>query len=266
MTIDSGITSAAMISGFAFGPSGQLWCTTAWTPGGVFASPDAASPWSRIGNTSIDTAYCLLRTPSGDLYHGSEGQGVWRLPAGSSVWQNMGLSVSQQFSLAADSQGRVLVGNDGHTSGVHRSAGAGAPFVPLSSFPSQYGYSIVVTPQDHIYVATRDAGVQRSLDEGQTWQAVNSGIPCLASYWLTLGPDGHLYAGSAGFGVFRSAARILPCPGNFDGNGAVAIPDIFAMLAAWFAADPGTDFNAAAPGPDIGDIFAFLAIWFSPCT
>jgi hypothetical protein len=54
------------------------------------------------------------------------------------------------------------------------------------------------------------------------------------------------------------------CPADFDNSGAVAVPDIFAFLAAWFAQGQGADFdnNGIIAVPDI---FAFLAAWFAGC-
>ncbi len=54
------------------------------------------------------------------------------------------------------------------------------------------------------------------------------------------------------------------CPADFDSNGIVAVPDIFAFLSAWFAQGPGADFdnNGTIAVPDI---FAFLSAWFAGC-
>lgn len=54
------------------------------------------------------------------------------------------------------------------------------------------------------------------------------------------------------------------CPGDFDQDGTVAVPDIFTFLAAWFALDASADINGSG-GVDVTDIFAFLALWFAPC-
>ncbi|MBX3404140.1 MAG: hypothetical protein KF699_12080 [Phycisphaeraceae bacterium] len=55
-----------------------------------------------------------------------------------------------------------------------------------------------------------------------------------------------------------------PCPADFDGDGVVGVPDIFAFLAAWFAYEPRADFdnNGVLAVPDI---FAFLSAWFAGC-
>jgi hypothetical protein len=68
------------------------------------------------------------------------------------------------------------------------------------------------------------------------------------------------------WGLIINGGAVQPCcPADFDGDGVASIGDIFAMLSAWFAMDPRTDFNTAVPGQDIGDIFAYLAIWFQGC-
>jgi len=55
-----------------------------------------------------------------------------------------------------------------------------------------------------------------------------------------------------------------PCRADFDNSGTVAVPDIFAFLAAWFAQGPGADFDGNGTVA-VPDIFAFLAAWFAGC-
>lgn len=54
------------------------------------------------------------------------------------------------------------------------------------------------------------------------------------------------------------------CAADFDDNGQVAVPDIFAFLAAWFAGSPSANFDAI-PEITVPDIFAFLSLWFAGC-
>jgi hypothetical protein len=56
------------------------------------------------------------------------------------------------------------------------------------------------------------------------------------------------------------------CPADFDGNGAVTVPDIFAFLSAWFAGNPVADFDRSGSAPNVPDIFAFLSAWFAGCS
>ncbi len=58
-----------------------------------------------------------------------------------------------------------------------------------------------------------------------------------------------------------------PCVADWDGDGAVGVPDLFAFLSSWFAEDPdAVNFGGTAGVPAI---FAFLTAWFAhgtgPC-
>jgi probable HAF family extracellular repeat protein len=55
-----------------------------------------------------------------------------------------------------------------------------------------------------------------------------------------------------------------PCSADFDQSGTVAVPDIFAFLATWFAGDARADFDGVN-GIAVPDIFAFLSAWFAGC-
>ncbi len=54
------------------------------------------------------------------------------------------------------------------------------------------------------------------------------------------------------------------CAADFDGNGTVQVPDIFAFLSAWFAQLPSADFDHNG-SIQVPDIFAFLSAWFAGC-
>lgn len=52
------------------------------------------------------------------------------------------------------------------------------------------------------------------------------------------------------------------CAADFDGDGTVAVPDIFEFLTAWFGLDPRTDFDESG-SVNVPDIFTFLTLWFA---
>ncbi len=54
------------------------------------------------------------------------------------------------------------------------------------------------------------------------------------------------------------------CPADFNRDGTLDVPDVFAFLAAWFAEDPASDLDGQ-PGIQVSDIFAFLSVWFAGC-
>jgi probable HAF family extracellular repeat protein len=70
-------------------------------------------------------------------------------------------------------------------------------------------------------------------------------------------PDGHPEA----WIVYLSH---VPCPADFNGDGSLAVSDIFAFLNAWFADDHRADFNRANC-LTVQDIFDFLNAWFAGC-
>ncbi len=74
-----------------------------------------------------------------------------------------------------------------------------------------------------------------------------------------LGPVGEWSAEIDAVAIVRPSGH----PADFDGNGVVGVPDIFAFLSAWFAADPRADIDGI-PGVSVPDIFAFLSLWFAP--
>lgn len=70
--------------------------------------------------------------------------------------------------------------------------------------------------------------------------------------------------GVDGLGAPR-ALLLLPCDADFDRDGNVDVPDIFAMLNAWFMGDltADTDRNGMV---STTDVFAFLNAWFAGCS
>lgn len=73
-----------------------------------------------------------------------------------------------------------------------------------------------------------------------------------------LGPVGEWSAEIDAVAVARPTRHAA----DFDGNGTVGVPDIFAYLAAWFAGETRADVDGV-PGIAVPDIFAYLSIWFS---
>ncbi len=54
------------------------------------------------------------------------------------------------------------------------------------------------------------------------------------------------------------------CRCDWDHNGSLGVPDIFAFLSSWFSMDPAADFDGQN-GIGVPDIFAFLSCWFAQC-
>ncbi len=104
-----------------------------------------------------------------------------------------------------------------------------------------------------------------------TWQEFTAnawyripGLPVPFGDQAHLAPAGYLAWGNA---VAEAVTRACDCGRSidFDRNGRREVPDIFAFLSAWFAADPSANFDGQGDAPSVPDIFAFLASWFAGC-
>ncbi len=255
-SIVGGNLGAAMISGFDFPAHNHVSCTAAWAPGGIWKSTNNGDVFTHVAPAQAIPAYCLVRTPNDDLYFGTEGQGVWRVPGDGSASVNMGLSASQQLAITADAQGRVYVGSDRNLSALWRSQGGGQPF-EATALPGTECFAVIALPDGTLYAGTRAFGIHRSFDHGDTWQQVNSGINTNSCFSLALGPDGHLYAGVPG-GVFRSTAPVV-CVADLTGDHVVDGADLGVLLGQWNG--PGSadlDHDGVVTGADLGQL---LGAW-----
>ncbi len=86
---------------------------------------------------------------------------------------------------------------------------------------------------------------------------------------VTFADDGVLFdcivTNDCGSVTSDTATLTVICRADYDGNQAVAVPDIFAFLAVWFTgAYPASDFNDDQ-AVNVQDIFAFLSAWFAGC-
>ena len=65
--------------------------------------------------------------------------------------------------------------------------------------------------------------------------------------------------------VGQALVRVrVGCTADFDRDGNVGVPDIFAYLSAWFAGSASADIDGVG-GVGVPDIFAFLSLWFAAC-
>lgn len=123
-----------------------------------------------------------------------------------------------------------------------------------------------VAPAGNAYFAVRAAGPQSIAGTVGILESMAAGPSGL---WATsaLNPPGYLIFEQQGFstrnGVF--AYRIVTgCGSDYDGDGAVAVADIFTFLNAWFVGEAGADFDGV-DGVAVADIFGFLNQWFGGC-
>ncbi len=89
------------------------------------------------------------------------------------------------------------------------------------------------------------------------------GVICVITTSADCGTQGGAYGGP-GTPCNDAGNNTQPCcRADFDLNGAVEVPDIFAFLSAWFAGSATADFDGGGIG--VPDIFGFLSAWFAGC-
>lgn len=113
---------------------------------------------------------------------------------------------------------------------------------------------------DHVYFDRDLSNFENGIGEGKTTQQMTTVQSTYVGWdfmntWLFQ---------TGQYPELRVLADENSCPADFDGDGTLGVPDIFAFLSAWFAQDPAADFdnNGIIAVPDI---FAFLSAWFAGC-
>ncbi len=203
---------------------------------GVFKSPDGGDSWQNVstGWAGPNVNVQAVGIGAGDHFFAVTTQSIYRCTDGSVNWQRTGLgeaagdikclAVSPNYGV----DGMLMVGTHyvsgiGTTGGIWVSVNRGVSWQPAKEGLARYPYVnvIVFSPSfasDHTLFAGlshpgRAGGVFKSMDGGGTWRAVNNGI----EFDPEVGPDVQalavspnyatdqtVYAGTDGFGVFRS--------------------------------------------------------------
>lgn len=147
-------------------------------PGGTYKSTDGGSSWTEqnfgmANTTPLDPyrqgGYQIVGSPQANvLYLGLHGKGIYRSrDSAGTWWQANGVN------------------------GTLRDK----PITAVVVDGANLGTVVVAT----------ERGVYRSTNSGQNWEPLNAGLDTLDIRSLTLAGDGTLYAGTAGYGVFRLA-------------------------------------------------------------
>ena len=196
------------------------------------------------------------RNPIGRVGH--------QLPTGAVVVGNNNITESDEHAFRWTlSGGMVDLGTlPGDVSSDARGVNGDGSVVVGYSYPSAYS--------DDGYHAFRWTAAQGTVD-------LNTYLPALGidltGWTLTeargVSDDGLTIAGNGlnTDGLPEAWVVYLPgtlCPADFNGDGAITVPDIFAFLSAWFAGNHAADFNRRNC-VTVQDIFDFLSAWFSGC-
>jgi hypothetical protein len=181
-------------------------------------SADGGRSWVEIGGgfpRSSVSQFLFDPSQPGVIYVASD-TGVFKSVNEGATWTAFatGLSSLLVRSLAID-QGRPLTLYAGTDAGLFQS-GDGALSWSATGFTNSVGW-VLVNPRNsrNLFVANSTMGVFESLDGGQTWAALNRGLPDLGVQALAIDSDGtSLHAATLTGGVFdyslAHSPRVLP--------------------------------------------------------
>ncbi len=155
--------------------------------------------------------------------------------------------------------GLAVAVNRTNTGGVTGTSVASAA-TATSGFEIRVPYGDIGLPDRPASRACARIGVCVALvrADGTVSNQLLPGLPATSTTNLGAAPNLSLVAGA------QWAQVRLPSIGDFNGDGAVSVQDIFDGLNAWFAGDLAADFNVSG-ALETQDVFDFLNAWFAGC-
>jgi hypothetical protein len=228
----SEIWTASNTNALAVNERGTVFIgTTGFGPQGLYRSEDGGASWIATTLTANPLSSGSIRSRS--LAVGEDGfviaayqdqdsrrDGVYRSDDDGETWLQLDLPPFIPSSLAIARTGttfglgrRVDRQELGET--LFLSPDAGSSWFSTSLTLEQTASPLITTtPRQQVFVAAGFNGIFRSVDDGETWESVNEGLPVSSQGNLQTGvsqvllaPDGFLYA-NASDGLYRSTGRV----------------------------------------------------------
>jgi len=185
----------------AAGSSGGLF---AGGSGGLQRSMDGGATWGQleIGFPQLVVIQTMISLERGVLLMGTLGMGGGRSTDNGTTWAPTPAGPPDNiiFSYAAAENGDLFAGTG---IGVYRSMDEGLSWTELADPPNAAVVAFAIDSSGTSFAAT-SSGVFISTNSGLSWLEANSGLPNHSILSLVVGPDGAVYAGTDGDGVYRS--------------------------------------------------------------
>ena len=167
-----------------------------------------ADPSSSPGpfEQSVASVQALVMDGHGTIYAGSFGHGIFRSVDRGSTWARAGGGVTDPFilSLSSTKDGAVYAGT--FRGGVFRSRDDGRSWQPVSTGLKQMEVKALLAVDQELFAGTGD-GVYRLRHSDDHWIPVTTGLDDILVHALARSPDGTLFAGTSGKGLFRFSPR-----------------------------------------------------------
>ena len=216
--------------------------------GWIYKSTDGGVSWTQVlalDNLKLVTS--IIEDSDGVLYAGItpftvSGLSFYRSFNSGDTWESTGLQTSV-YSLANTAEGNIIMGGG---NAIYKSENMGESWTKL--IENVNVKSIVVTPAGVIYAGSNFelghyGGVLQSIDNGTSWDTVNTGLTDFYLEDMVLSPNGYLFLNGR-FQLYKSTLPVpdsiysvtintLPsCGGNVTGGGNYLFGDTAFLTAA----------------------------------
>ncbi len=169
----------------------------------LIRSIDGGQTWESVFTTTHGSEKItdIIKSANGDIYFSLTGYfadtgGIYKSEDGGETWNFIGLFNSMVSSLAMNTSGDLYAGSwDGYApyyAGVYVLRNGSQDWEVLISGPQIS--DMVINSDNHIYCTSSwPNGVIRSLDNGENFELINSGLPGGPMGYMTIDNNGYLY-------------------------------------------------------------------------
>ena len=168
----------------------------------LYRSPDYGENWELSANLRP----LVFATASNNIVYTGTHDGLFTTTDNGLTWaQNNFLANIPVSSILIDSNDNIYCGTGYYANGngVFYSTDGGQNWTQLG-LSGKVVLSLSFDSQGNIYAGTKQDGLFKTIDMGQTWQQYNNGLYRKDVFRLKLNKQDHIFVGSENEGVFRS--------------------------------------------------------------
>ncbi len=206
-------------------PEGVIFAGSGSCSASVYRSIDDGNTWEVVSNginleVSCGQTFTLEMAPDGAIWLGTN-DGLFRSADNGDLWvgRNDGIKHSSIHAITFNAAGDVFIGTH---DGVFLSTDNGEIWTELNPRVDQIT-ALLFDQAGRLYAGSKEKGIFVSEDDGRNWAFFTSGLSNNKVHALAIAPEGLLYAGTDGSGIFRTATDVtsvedepVPLPETFS--------------------------------------------------